>query len=139
VETEVSDSVTQVIEGYIMPRATHEAAPTAVPTPVSAFSSSTAATSFPFSSSSSSPSHSSSSMNTSAFPSMHPTTSTSSSLHSIDAPSSSSSSTGRFYDRRARSMRFEAECQMTSEVRIITRYNCIDHARLTDSLTDYIV
>ena len=120
-ETEVSDSVTQVIEGYIMPRATHEAAPTAVPTPVSVFSSSTTATSFPFSSSS--PSHSSSSMNTSAFSSIHPTTS--SFLHSVDAPSSSSassssSSTGRFYDRRARSMRFEAECKMTSEVRIIT-------------------
>lgn len=138
-ETEVSDSVTQVIEGYIMPRATHEAAPTAVPTPVSVFSSSTAATSFPFSSSS--PSHSSSSIDTSAFSSVHPTTS--SSLQSIDAPSSSSafssSSTGRFYDRRARSMRFEAECQMTSEVRIITCYDCIDHARVTDSLTDYIV
>ena len=118
IETEVSDSVTQVIEGYIMPRATHEA--TAAPTPVSVFSSSsTSTTSFP--SSSSSLSHSSSSMNTSAFPSIHPTTS--SSLHSVDAPSSSSassSSTGRFYDRRARSMRFESECQMTSEVRIIT-------------------
>ena len=110
IESEVCDSVTQVIEGYIMPRVAHEA------TPVQSSSSS-------FPSSSSASSSQSSSMNTTAFPSAHSTVP--SSLHSVDSvtaasSSSSSSSTARSYDRRARSMKFEAECQMTSEVSNMT-------------------
>ena len=112
------DSVTQVIEGYIMPRGAQESTPVPVPVPLLPAPSS----SFP-----SLPSSLSSTSNPSAISSTSTLSTSSSSLRnvvpgtvSVIAAAASSSSTPGSYDRRARSMKFEAECQMTSEVSSLT-------------------